>query len=330
MGYTVDLVPETGTYNGEPYDYMQTNIRYNHLAIVDEARAGPEARIALDGEDAVLINKEEAKMASKKLRKVKIDAEEYMLEDDAAEHVEKMMAEKMKMEKEKEELERKIEELHNQIDRTSAERDSLRDKDYHDPKEAHEFPGKDMEKDNMPMTGEMPMAEKDEIGPNGKEKMDPIDTYGMQSHVRDYEKTSQMKEHVVSDPKNRHYPHDLPHIAKVDHAEFNRRVKERVRLEKLADRYLDKSVVARLDGLSEIDIKKRLILNFQKTAVLDGRSDIYINARFDSILEQLPREKVIAMPSRYDSNADKENIDANQSRMKMIARQHEVSRQRSK
>ena len=56
-------------YNGEPFDFRQTNIRYNHLAIVDEARAGPEARIVLDGEDAVLINQEEAIMANKKLRK---------------------------------------------------------------------------------------------------------------------------------------------------------------------------------------------------------------------------------------------------------------------
>ncbi len=80
LGYTVDLIPMAGVYNGEPYDYKQTNIRYNHLALVDEARAGPEARIALDGDDAILMNEQELKM-TKKSKKVKIDAQEYLMEE---------------------------------------------------------------------------------------------------------------------------------------------------------------------------------------------------------------------------------------------------------
>lgn len=54
LGYEVDLVPEQGKYKGEAYDFRQTNIRYNHLALVDEARAGDEAIIHLDAQDAVL------------------------------------------------------------------------------------------------------------------------------------------------------------------------------------------------------------------------------------------------------------------------------------
>ena len=141
LGYTVDLIPEGGVYNGEPYDFKQTNIRYNHLALVDEARAGPEAKIVLDGDDAesVEIFQRGAEMAAKKQKKIKFDdTKEYMVDDEVGEHVEKMMAHKMELEREKEALERKIEELHNTIDRHAAERDSLRDKDHHDPKEVHE------------------------------------------------------------------------------------------------------------------------------------------------------------------------------------------------
>lgn len=53
-GYHADLVPESGVYDGEEYDYRQTNIRYNHVAIVDRGRAGPLVRLRMDSEDAVL------------------------------------------------------------------------------------------------------------------------------------------------------------------------------------------------------------------------------------------------------------------------------------
>jgi hypothetical protein len=52
-GYDVDLIKQDGEYNGERYDCIQTNIRYNHLALVNKARAGEVASIKLDGEDAI-------------------------------------------------------------------------------------------------------------------------------------------------------------------------------------------------------------------------------------------------------------------------------------
>lgn len=305
LGYTVDLIPESGTYYGEPYEFRQTNIRYNHLALVDQARAGPEAKIVLDGNDAEEILKEEADVATKKTRKVKIDAEEYLMEDEAADQVEKMINEKNMLLKSKDELESKIEELENMLDKAHAERDSLRDKDYHDPEKVHH------------------PLENDEVGSNGKEVKDPIDNYGMSSHVRDYQKPTQMENHVVENPGNKHYPHDLPHIAKVDAAEVDRRVKERVRLEKISERYMDKSSLSRIDSMTDIEIKKRLIMNLQPNARLDGKSETYINARFDAAVEELPAAKVIANPSRFvaDGDEDKNNADATAARKAMIKRQ---------
>ena len=49
LGYDVDIDPTPGTYRGQPYDSIQRNIRVNHLALVDEARAGHTARLNLDG-----------------------------------------------------------------------------------------------------------------------------------------------------------------------------------------------------------------------------------------------------------------------------------------
>lgn len=45
-----ELGPEPGvTHDGQRYDLIQTQIEPNHLAIVDQARAGPVARLRLDG-----------------------------------------------------------------------------------------------------------------------------------------------------------------------------------------------------------------------------------------------------------------------------------------
>lgn len=44
-GYTCDLKWEAGSYNGTKYDAIQTNIRANHIAIVQRGRAGKDCRI---------------------------------------------------------------------------------------------------------------------------------------------------------------------------------------------------------------------------------------------------------------------------------------------
>jgi uncharacterized protein len=45
-GYTCELVAEDGVApDGTPYSHKQTNIRINHLALVDKARAGSKARL---------------------------------------------------------------------------------------------------------------------------------------------------------------------------------------------------------------------------------------------------------------------------------------------
>lgn len=49
LGYKVDVLEEEGEYNGEKYTHRQTNVDYNHLAIVEKGRAGRSARINLDG-----------------------------------------------------------------------------------------------------------------------------------------------------------------------------------------------------------------------------------------------------------------------------------------
>lgn len=43
LGYSLDLDETPGTWKGQKYDAIQKNIRVNHLALVDKARAGDQA-----------------------------------------------------------------------------------------------------------------------------------------------------------------------------------------------------------------------------------------------------------------------------------------------
>ncbi len=49
MGYSANLIPESGTYKGARYDFRQTDIDYNHISIVKAGRAGDSIRLRMDG-----------------------------------------------------------------------------------------------------------------------------------------------------------------------------------------------------------------------------------------------------------------------------------------
>lgn len=90
-GYTCDFDATPGvTPDGERYDGIQRNIQGNHLALVPAGRAGPEARIRLDADDAVMVidqaeassrpnkTQEKAAMAKVRLDGVDYDASEQL------------------------------------------------------------------------------------------------------------------------------------------------------------------------------------------------------------------------------------------------------------
>lgn len=66
-----------------PYKYIQRNIRGNHIAIVDAARAGPNARIMLDRNDAIEFNADAATQEEEDTMKKKITIDGVTLEVDA-------------------------------------------------------------------------------------------------------------------------------------------------------------------------------------------------------------------------------------------------------
>ena len=69
-GYTNDLIIEPGIYNGQHYDAIQRNIRYNHVAIVHRGRHGHDVKLSLNSLEPIFIE-------DKKMFKLTINSQEF-------------------------------------------------------------------------------------------------------------------------------------------------------------------------------------------------------------------------------------------------------------
>jgi uncharacterized protein len=281
LGYTVDLIPEEGSYNGQPYNFRQSNIKYNHLSIVDNARAGSEARIALDSFDAEEILIEEANMAK---RKVKIDDDEILMEDNVANQVEQLLARIANLEAENSRIAE-------EKDKLSAELNSIKNGDVDLKEEEDEAEEKEvgyMSKENPYGTHETPVKV-----PNG--------------------------EHVPLKPQDKE-KRENDKYNNMDAASIRSLVKERVKLQKVAEGVLDSKTLARIDDMSDLEIKKEVIKARQKNANLDGKTAVYIQARFDALLEDMTPtpSQVIATPVEYRTKFDRQPADSAMARQVMI------------
>lgn len=93
LGYKLDLEKRAGYYHAdrneirdtpaegfEPFDYIQRNLRVNHVALVRQARAGSVARLNLDGDE---INEDEINLMKIKLA----NGVEVEVTDEVGQHV---------------------------------------------------------------------------------------------------------------------------------------------------------------------------------------------------------------------------------------------------
>lgn len=95
-GYRCDLRLEAGAFNGQDYDAVQVNRRYNHLALVDAARGGASLQLNVDRADGIEITEERPKeqplTKEKRMPLVKIDGISYEAPAEVVRHVEKQDA----------------------------------------------------------------------------------------------------------------------------------------------------------------------------------------------------------------------------------------------
>ena len=71
LGYHSELVEEKGTYRDVPYNYIQTKIDYNHLALVDAGRNGADVSL-----DASIMENDMSKKSTKDKEEIKEELKE--------------------------------------------------------------------------------------------------------------------------------------------------------------------------------------------------------------------------------------------------------------
>lgn len=87
-GYRCDFDPAPGNYRGSPYDGVQRNIRYNHVAIVPKGRAGADVGLRFDAADAIQVpDNTPAPATLPKVLKMKIRIDGIDYEAGSAEHL---------------------------------------------------------------------------------------------------------------------------------------------------------------------------------------------------------------------------------------------------
>lgn len=263
MGYVCDLeTAEPGaTWCGVEYDFIQRNIRYNHCAIVDSARAGDNSKIELrvDSEDAILENmviKTDNNGGINMLKKINLDGIEYEAEEsvikalkaerERADKAENDASESKKsLDKKVADFEKKVTEFEKRISELEAERDTAKDK------------ADGLEKENEEL------------------KNNSLDS------------------------------------TKLDEA-----VKSKMELLRNAE----KADVEVKEDMSDMDIKKAIIMKSFPAANFDGKDEVYIQARYDATVEIIC-EKNDGKTRQFTSDTPPEtHADENDARERMIKR----------
>jgi len=214
-GYYADVIDEEGEYEGEKYDSRQTNIQYNHIAVVKKGRAGPSVRVRLDASDGAdeSIEQQPSSEEDKTMDKVMLGGKEYECSPELASAIKEQMASMDGMKKEK--------------DAAQAASDS---------------------------------AKKDKDAAQAKADALEADLKKLKA------------EHKDAKPKDE---------------DIRKAVKARVSIETVARAILPKDKLEKLDDMSDLDVKKAVILVETPEVKLDEKSAEYIDVRYDLLSEKI-------------------------------------------
>lgn len=232
-GYGCDLDMTPGTFEGEAYDAVQRGIRYNHIALVERGRAGPDVKVLMDSDQAIfhdaLVEVEPEQVAPKSTQEKEIQMEKIMIEGQEFEVAPELAAAlKMHMEK--------------MMSQGSELEDMKKKLDACAP----------MEQEKMAADAKVQELQA---------KCDALDA--------DLKKMEDSLKTKIADS--------------ADEKIIAEKVKARIALEQTARRFIDE---ADLSEKTEIEIKKMVILKDHADAVLEGKSEEYVSARFDHIVEK--------------------------------------------
>jgi hypothetical protein len=360
-GYVCDIVEEAGVYNGTGYDYRQKNIVYNHQALVRRGRAGPEVRLRLDSADAVMqdppraIISQEAAMdvdptMAMKTKKVVISGQEVDLPSGIADVVQDMMDRY-------DEIRAKYLKLEESMSKQAGT--VRRDADISQPGISPQVPvvqgapdgrsapakvgaadtsGPAKAKGDGEVEKEKTDAEKEQEKKDAeaaeKEKKD-VELAAMKKDLEESKKDLEESKKKMDSLQEKVDAYANASFGKgekkdrQDAADAEQRKAEmraRITLERTAEKLVPFEVAKKFDSMSDDEIRSAVIKHRNPALDLKGKSSVYLEARFDSLVEELGddsesrktagRAFLGAGEKRLDS---KEDSDPEAARRKMTA-----------
>lgn len=120
IGFTTEVVPAQGEYQGVHYDSVQKNIQINHVAVVDKGRAGHSVRITGDSAEMVIKEKGE----SMETTKVMLDGANVTVAVSDADQVAKSNTDLASLKKQLADAQAKVKELQDQIEKVQGKADA--------------------------------------------------------------------------------------------------------------------------------------------------------------------------------------------------------------
>jgi len=258
LGYELMLDETPGTWNGQHYDAIQTEIAVNHLALVRSARAGEQARLNIDGKNQ--LRKEERGMAKpKNTGKKSMNADQMQKTISAYE-----ARRKARLDEEETELEIMTEP---EVDTEPTSTDSTvedRIKAVNDRRDRRDSDGDPEDEDALKLV----IAQQDE---DISELLEIIELLEAKSDFAEAEdEDSKCDEDEFEEESG-----GGEIVIKLD--SVDKIVRERLQLGRIGDRL-------NMDGLETmkpLSAKKSVIKKLKPTMNLDGKSATYINAAFD-------------------------------------------------
>lgn len=121
IGFETEVVPKKGEYKGVAYDSVQRNIQINHVAVVEQGRAGHSVRLLGDSAEMIEQDANQKKGKQMETTKVRLDGADVTVATADADKIIKLDADNADKAKKIAELEAQIEEKKKELDELKGE-----------------------------------------------------------------------------------------------------------------------------------------------------------------------------------------------------------------
>ena len=285
LGYTQTPDETPGVWNGQPYDAIQRNIQINHLALVEKARAGEQARLNIDGE-------EQGGNQMSKARKDGLTPEEIAR---LVEEYKQRQAQRM------------------QNSNPTADEGTNPDEQTTDEGETDPVQEVKDRRDRRDASGDCEtMDEASGVIAQQDEDIQKLLDFIAQLQAKiDFDEAS-AEEEAKADSEGEHQENPL-NMDSID-AYVNQKI-ELIRLG-------DKLNLDGIETMKPMDAKKAIITKVHPNVRLDGKDTAYINAMFDIAKESVGKRKDVDYQRqqmfRSDSSHNKPVDGQNEARRRMI------------